>query len=101
MEERLALRITLDSFLLYNDYTILKTTVYKITLQWVILYGCETWSLTLTKECRLRALENTVLNNIFGSHRNEVILKWISEMWDERACTGLIWLRIGTGVGLL
>jgi hypothetical protein len=30
-----------------------------------------------------------------------IILKWIFKKWDGRAWTGLIWLRIGTGGGLL
>ena len=38
----------------------------------VILYGCETWSLTLREERRLQAFENRVLRRIFGSQRNEV-----------------------------
>jgi hypothetical protein len=38
----------------------------------VVLYGCETWSLTLREEHRLRVLENRVLRRIFGSKRDEV-----------------------------
>jgi hypothetical protein len=36
------------------------------------LYGCETWSLTLREELRLRAFENRVLRRIFGPKRDEV-----------------------------
>jgi len=36
------------------------------------LYGCETWSLTLTEERRLRVSENRVLRRIFGLKREEV-----------------------------
>jgi len=36
-----------------------------------ILYGCETWSLTLREESRLRVFENRVLMRIFGPTRNE------------------------------
>jgi len=39
----------------------------------VVLYGCETWSLTLGEERRLRVLENRVLRRIFGTKRDEVI----------------------------
>ena len=42
----------------------------------VVLYGCETWSLTLRKKHRLRAFENRVLRRIFGPKRDEVIGKW-------------------------
>ena len=38
----------------------------------VVLYGCETWSLTLRGECRLRVFENRVLRIIFGPKRDEV-----------------------------
>jgi hypothetical protein len=42
----------------------------KMTLP-VVLYGCETWSLTLTKEHRLKISENSVLRGIFGPKRDE------------------------------
>jgi hypothetical protein len=37
----------------------------------VVLYGFETWSLTLGEEHRLRVFENRVLRRIFGSEREE------------------------------
>jgi hypothetical protein len=42
----------------------------------VILYGCETWSLTLREEHRLRVFENKVLRRIFGPKRDEVTGVW-------------------------
>jgi hypothetical protein len=39
----------------------------------VVLYGCETWSLTLREEHRLRVFENRVLRRIFGLKRDEVM----------------------------
>jgi len=39
----------------------------------VVLYGCETWSLTMREERRLRVLENGVLRRIVGPKRDEVI----------------------------
>ena len=36
-----------------------------------MLYGCETWSLTLREECRLRVFENRILRRIFGPKRDE------------------------------
>jgi hypothetical protein len=140
-------------------------TIFKQTKCTVIYLGCETWSLTLREEQRLRVLENGVLRRIFGPKRDEatgewrrlhneelndlysspniirviksrmrwarhvarmgkrevhtgfwwgdlregdhlgdpdvdgIILKWIKK-WDG-AWTGLSWLRIGTGGGLL
>ena len=42
----------------------------------VVLYGCETWSLTLREECRLRVFENRMLRRIFGPKRDEVRGEW-------------------------
>jgi hypothetical protein len=42
----------------------------------VVLYGCETWSLTMREECRLRVFENRVLRRIFGTKRDEVTGEW-------------------------
>jgi hypothetical protein len=125
----------------------------------VVLYGCESWSLTLREECTLRVFENKVLRRIFGPKRDEVRgewrrlhkkelyalysspniirviksrrLRWAGHVartgerrgaygalvgklegrrplgrprrrWEDvGAQTGLIWLRIGTGGGLL
>ena len=42
----------------------------------VVLYGCETWSLTLREERRLRVFENRVLSRVFGPKRDEVTGEW-------------------------
>jgi len=42
----------------------------------VVLYGCETWSLTLREERRLRFFENRVLRKIFGPKGDEVTGEW-------------------------
>ena len=44
----------------------LKVKAYKTIILPVVLYGCETWSLTLREELRLRVFENKVLRKIFG-----------------------------------
>jgi hypothetical protein len=41
-----------------------------------VLYECETWSLTLREEHRLRVFENRVLRRIFGPKRDEVAGEW-------------------------
>jgi hypothetical protein len=147
----------------------MKIKIYRTIILPVVLYGCETWSLTLREECGLRVFENKVLRRIFGPKRDEVtgewrklhnkelyalysspniirvitsrrqmcracgayggeerctqvfsggnlreedhlkdpdvdgriILKWIFERLGGGAWTGSIWLRIGTGGGLL
>jgi hypothetical protein len=146
-----------------------KIKIYRTIILPVVLYGRESWSLTLREECRLRVFENKVLRRIFGPKRDEVtgewrrlhnkelyvlysspiiirvmksrrlrwaghvacmgerrgayralvgkpegrrplerpgvdgriILKWIFERLSGGAQTKLIWLRIGTGGGLL
>jgi hypothetical protein len=50
----------------------LKIIIYKMIILPVVLYGCETWSLTLREEHRLRLFENRVLRRIFGPKRDEV-----------------------------
>jgi hypothetical protein len=42
----------------------------------MVLYGCETWSLTLREEHRLRVFENRVLRRLFGPKRDEVTGEW-------------------------
>jgi hypothetical protein len=42
----------------------------------IVLYGCETWSLTLREERKLRVFENMVLRRIFGPRRDEVTGDW-------------------------
>jgi hypothetical protein len=41
-----------------------------------VVYGCETWSLTLREERRLRVFDNGVLRKIFGPKRDEVTGEW-------------------------
>ena len=41
-----------------------------------VVYGCETWSLTLREERRLRVFENRALTRISGPRRDEVTRKW-------------------------
>jgi hypothetical protein len=49
----------------------LKIKIYRTIILPVVLHGCETWSLTLRKELRLR-----VLRRIFGPKRDEVTAEW-------------------------
>jgi len=49
--------------------------MYRTTILPVVLYGCETWSLTLREERKLRLFENMVLR-IFGPRRDEVTGEW-------------------------
>jgi hypothetical protein len=50
----------------------IKIKIYRTRILPVVLYRCESWSLTLMEECRLRVFENKVLRRIFGPKRDEV-----------------------------
>jgi len=65
--------------------------------QWpVVLYGCETWSLTLREERKLRVFENKVLRRIFGPRRDEVMGDWrrlhIEELNDLNSSPNIVWV---------
>jgi hypothetical protein len=49
-----------------------KVRIYKTIILPVVLYGCETWSLTVREEHELWVFENRVLRRIFGPKRNGV-----------------------------
>jgi hypothetical protein len=53
----------------------LKIEIYRTTCIILpdVLYGCETWSLTLREERRLRASENRVLRGIFGAKEEQIL----------------------------
>jgi hypothetical protein len=50
--------------------------LYKSIVLPVVLFGCETWSVTLRKEHRLRVFENKVLRRMFEPKREEVVGGW-------------------------
>ena len=50
----------------------LKIMICRTIILPVVLYGCETWSLTLREERKLRVCENKVLRRIFGPRRDEI-----------------------------
>jgi hypothetical protein len=54
----------------------LKVKIQKTVILPVVLYGYETWPLTLREERRLRVFENRVLRGIFGPKRDEVTGEW-------------------------
>jgi hypothetical protein len=59
----------LSSRLLYGN---VKVKIYKTIILPVVLYECETWSLTLRKEHKLRVFEGRVMRRIFGPKRDDV-----------------------------
>jgi hypothetical protein len=54
----------------------IKIRICKAIILLVVLYACETWSLTLREEHRLRVFQNRVLRRIFGPKRYEVMGGW-------------------------
>jgi hypothetical protein len=54
----------------------IKIRIYEIIILPVVLYECETWSLTLREEHRLRVFENRLLRRISGPKRDEVTGGW-------------------------
>ncbi|KAJ4450648.1 hypothetical protein ANN_02077 [Periplaneta americana] len=54
----------------------LKVRIYKTVIVPVVLYGCETWAVTLREEHRLRVFENKMLRKTFGAKRDEVTGEW-------------------------
>jgi hypothetical protein len=53
-----------------------KFKIYKTIILPAVLHGCETWSLNLREEHRLRVFENRVLRRIFGPKRDEETGEW-------------------------
>ena len=81
IHEKIKLRINMGNVCYYSLEKILsshllskkmKVNTYKTIILPVVLCGCETWSLTLREEHRLRVFENKVLRNMFGSKRDEI-----------------------------
>jgi hypothetical protein len=62
----------------------------------VVVYGCETWSLTLREECKLRVFENTVLRRIFRPKRDAVTKEWRKlhneELNDLYSSPNIVWV---------
>ena len=65
-----------ESFVFRFAIQNLKIKIYRTIILPVVLYGCETWSLTLREERRLRVFENRVLRRIFGPRRDTVKGEW-------------------------
>jgi len=61
----------------------LKIKIYRTIILPFVLYGCETWSLTLREERRLRVFQNRVLRRVFGPKMDEVTGEWRKLHNDE------------------
>jgi len=74
----------------------LKIKIYRTIILPVVLYGCETWSLTLREECRLKVFKNRVLRRVFGPKRDEVTGEWRKlhneELSDLYSLPNIVWV---------
>jgi len=61
----------------------LKIKIYRSIIWPVVMYGCETWSLTLREERKLRMFGNRELRKIFGPRRDEVTGEWCRLLNEE------------------
>jgi hypothetical protein len=73
----------------------LKIRIYRTIILLVVLYGCETWSVTLREECKLRVFENRVLR-LFGPKRGKATSDWRKlyneELKDLYASSSIVWV---------
>jgi hypothetical protein len=74
----------------------LNIKIYRTIILPVVLYRCETWSLTLRKERRLRVCEKRVLRRVFGPKRDEVTGEWRKllneELSDLYSLPNIVWV---------
>ena len=70
----------------------LNIEIYRTIILSVVLYGCETWSLTVREERKLRVFENRMLRRIFGPKRDELTGEWrkLHEELDDLYCSSNI-----------
>ena len=72
-----SVQILLSSSLLSEN---VKINIYRTIILRVVLYGCETWSLTLRDGCVPRVFENRALRRIFGPRRDTAMLVFIERV---------------------
>jgi hypothetical protein len=83
----------LSSSLLFKN---IKLQIYRTIILPVVLYGCETWLLTLSEKCKLSVFKNRVLRRILGPKRNEVTGGWKrlhnKELYALYSSPNIIWV---------
>jgi len=83
-------------FCLLVCYPDLKLKIYRTIILLGVMYGCETWLLTLREECRLRVFENRMLRRIFEPKRDKVTREWRKlhneELNDLYPSSNIVWV---------
>jgi hypothetical protein len=74
----------------------IQIVIHRTIILPVVLYGCETWSLTLREERRLRVFENRVLRRVFGPKRDAITREWRKlhneELKDLYCSPNIVWV---------
>ena len=70
----------------------LKIKIYETIILLVVLYGYETWSLTLREESRLRVFENRILRRIFGSQDSSLVIMLFMKSGSLFVETSMSWV---------
>ena len=70
IHEEIKCRLKAGNSCYYSVSALLKIKIYKTVMLPVVLYGCETWSLTYRKEHSLRLLANRIIWGIFRPKRD-------------------------------
>jgi hypothetical protein len=84
-----------ESFVFWFATQNLKIKIYRTIIMPAVLYACETWSLTLEEERRLKVFENRVLRRVFGPKRDEVTGEWRKlheELSDLYSLSNIVWV---------
>jgi hypothetical protein len=79
-----------EAFILLPLVKNIMVRIYKTIILPVVLYGCETWSLTIREEHKLRVFENRALRRIFGPKRDGVTGGWRKLQNEERSIIRVI-----------
>jgi hypothetical protein len=99
IQEEIKGRLKLEHACYYSVQNLLSSSLLSKNLKnQGVLYGCETWSLTLREERRLRMFENRVLRRVFGPKRDKVTGEWRKlhndELSDLYSLPNIVWVVI-------